>query len=201
MVSTFTPSKALEQPARGDDVGTWDTPVNGNMDIIDRSFGQTATIVLAGSDYVLASSEYQCVFIQLTGILTASVSVVLPQLGSFYVFQNLTTGGSGQGFQVILTTNVAFSHGIAAPPGAPFMINCDGIDTRYVGGPTVGVIVNHIGTSLPSWMQNCTVKPYLLCDGSGFSASLYPGLYKLIPAQVVPTVTAPTGQVALIRAG
>jgi hypothetical protein len=26
MASTFTPNIQLEEPARGDDVGTWDTP-------------------------------------------------------------------------------------------------------------------------------------------------------------------------------
>ena len=35
MASTFTPNIQLNEPARNDDVGTWDTPVNSNMTLID----------------------------------------------------------------------------------------------------------------------------------------------------------------------
>lgn len=70
MVSTFTTNKGLEKPGRGDQSGSWDTPVNNNSGIIDLSFGGVATILLTNSPVTLSSGQYQCVFLKFSGALT-----------------------------------------------------------------------------------------------------------------------------------
>jgi hypothetical protein len=37
-----------------------------------------------------------------------------------------------------------------------------------------------IGSSVPSWISECTVPPYLVCDGTAFSSAIYPSLAAII---------------------
>ncbi|MGY4370883.1 hypothetical protein ACVW1A_006948 [Bradyrhizobium sp. LB1.3] len=78
MVSTFTAKINLEEPARGDYVGTWDTPVNSNMTVVDLVAGGQTSITLKNSPVVLASAQYQCSVITFASTLTGSVSITFP---------------------------------------------------------------------------------------------------------------------------
>lgn len=178
-----TPNKALEQPARGSNVGVWDTPVNANMGIIDNSFGGVATIPLVATDVTLSPSQYQCTFITLTGALSANVSVIFPPVGSFYTIQNLTTNTSA--FQVTLKTT-AGGQVIGAPWGETVDIMTDTSHTRYKNFGRVGTYWDYAGSSTPAWVTLCSVPPYLMCDGGVFSSAIYPTLFTVLGGGVLP---------------
>ena len=176
MASTFTPNVQIEEPARGDDVGTWDTPVNGNMTLIDLIVGGIATIGLNNSNVVLAANQFQCRTITFNSTLTASVVITFPS--SFkkdYIIQNLCTGSSQ--FTITMGTTVAGSQAICCPPGQPFDMLNDGSNLKFKNfGPQIGGYWDYAGSSVPAWVSGCTVPPYLNCDGSVFSAVTYPAL-------------------------
>jgi hypothetical protein len=56
MPSSYTSNLAIEKPANGEQVGTWGTTVNDNMDIVDRLTSQVGSIVLTGTTHTLTTS-------------------------------------------------------------------------------------------------------------------------------------------------
>lgn len=182
----FTPNKNLEQPPRGSDVGTWDTPVNANMGVIDNSFGGTATIALTNSPVTLSPSQYQCMFINFTGTITANILISFPFVGSCYTVENQTVGN----FTVTLATTVAGSQVICAPPGEVTDIKTDG-NTGHVKFRNLGRIGTYedfaIATGVvPSWITGCTIPPYLYCNGAVFSSAAYPILTGMLGGTTLP---------------
>ena len=95
MVSTFSPNKNLELPAHGDDVDSWDVPVNADWTKIDTAFGGTTTInvVAASGTVALTSTQYTPPNIVFSGALTANVNYQLPTgVGGQWSFNNTTSG-------------------------------------------------------------------------------------------------------------
>jgi len=176
MASTFTPNVQIEEPARGDDVGTWDTPVNANSTLLDLILGGTATISLNNANVVLAANQFQCRTITFNSTLTGNVAITFPS--SFkkdYIIQNICTGSSQ--FIITLNTTAAGSQVICCPPGQPFDILNDGANIKFKNfGPQIGGYWDYAGSSVPAWVSGCSIPPYLNCDGSAFSAVTYPAL-------------------------
>lgn len=176
MVSTFTPNIQLEEPARGDQVGTWDTPVNSNMTLIDLVTGGTATIPVAGAGIVLATAQYQSKTIVFNSTLQASIIVTFPtSFTKSYEILNQTTGSSN--FTITLKTTAAGATAICVPPGEATEVMNIGASFYYKNLARVGTYWDYGGSSVPNWVSGCTVPPYLHCDGTAFSSATYPALY------------------------
>lgn len=178
MVSTFTPNIQLEEPARGDQVGVWDTPVNGNSVVIDRSIGGITTIALNNSPVVLSAAQFQSKTLIFNSTLTGNVAITFPT--SFTKSYEVLNGTTALAFTVTLTTTAAGGQVIAVPPGD--MIECynDGVNIKFKNLGRVGTYWDYAGSSMPSWVSGCTVPPYLNCDASPISSAAYPVLFSLI---------------------
>ncbi len=95
MVSTFTPNVQLEEPARGDYVGTWDTPVNANMTLIDLILGGKVSISGAAGNVTLAAAQFQSKTLTFSSTLLASITVTFPtSFSKSYEIYNTCTGSS-----------------------------------------------------------------------------------------------------------
>lgn len=184
MVDPTTVNKFLAQPTRGSDVGVWDSPVNGNMGIIDNSFGGVATVALTNSPVTLSSAQYQCAFIRLTGNITANIALTFPNVGSFYTIINDTTGSSA--FYVTMATTAAGGRLIGVPPGTMTDVMTDGTNARFRALPPVGTYWDYSGSSVPAWVSICTIPPYLNCDGTTFSSATYPALTDIFGSTTLP---------------
>ena len=95
MVSSYTPNKAIQKPARGDYVDTWDTPVNADWDIIDKAFGGTTSlnVTSVSGTVALTATQYQALILNITGTLTANVTYQVPStVGGQWIVKNGTTG-------------------------------------------------------------------------------------------------------------
>lgn len=180
-----TANKFLEQPARGSEVGVWDTPVNNNMGIIDNAFGGAVSVALTNSPVILSSAQYQCVFITFTGALSGNCAITFPVVGSFYTIQNLTSNTSA--FQVTLQTTAAGSQVIGCPWGEAFDIMTDASgNVKFRNMYRVGQMIDFVGSSVPAWVSNCTVPPLLNCDGTSFSSATYPILATILAGTTLP---------------
>lgn len=181
-----TPAKNLEQPARGSNVGTWDTPVNNNTGIIDAALGQSATVSVSAGSVVLAANQFQCSQIVLSSTLLASISITFPtSFTGFYTIDNTATGSSA--FIITLQTTAAGGRVICALPGETFEIFNDGTNIKYKSlGHRIGTYWDYAGSSVPSWVSGCTVPPYLNCDGTTFSSATYPALRAILGSSVLP---------------
>ena len=179
MVSTFTPNINLEQPARGDDVGVWDTPVNSNMSVTDLAVGGQTQIALNSSPVTLSAAQFQCKGLIFASTLTANVVITFPTSfqKSYEVF-NACTGSSA--FTVTLQTTVASGKAICVPPGEWIEMRTDSVNCTFRNLGRVGSYFDYAGSSVPNWVSGCTVPPYLNCDGSPISSSVYPVLFGLL---------------------
>jgi|SRR5215475_2838035 len=185
MASTFTTAIGLEKPARGDDVGTWDTPVNGNMNIVDAVAGQTATISLNNSPVVLSAAQFQCSRIVFNSTLTGSVSITFPtSFTKGYTIHHTCTGSSA--FTIQLLTTAAGGQIVGCPPGDAFQVWNDGTHLKFVNLGRVGSFCDYVGTTVPNWVSASTIPPYLNCNGGVFSSVTYPQLAIVLGGTTLP---------------
>ena len=180
-----TPNKFLREPANGSNLNVWDVPVNGNTTIIDNSFGGNAYVQLTNAPVSLSSGQYQNVFLTFYGANTVPIDVTIPHVGSFYKVQNLTTNASNY---VRITTGTGQIVGI--PPGENTEIFVDTASSapgvKYCSLDAVGTYWDYAGSSVPGWVDACTVPPYLNCDGTAFSSATYPILATILGGVTLP---------------
>lgn len=185
MVSTFTPNIQLEEPARGDYVGTWDTPVNANMTLLDLVIGGRTTISGAAGSVVLSAAQFQCKTITFNSTLLASIAVTFPtSFTKSYELYHTCTGSSA--FVITLQTTAAGGQVVCAPPGEITEVINDGTNIRFKNLGRVGEYWDYAGSSVPAWVSGCTVAPYLNCDASTFSSATYPQLATILGSTTLP---------------
>lgn len=186
MVSTFSPNIQLEEPARGDYVGTWDTPVNNNMTLIDLVAGGVTTISGSAGSITLSGAQFQCNNITFNSTLLASITVTFPtSFKKSYEVYNTCTGSSL--FTITLQTTAAGGQAICAIPGEVVGIWNDGTNIRYKSlGHRIGEYWDYAGSSVPNWVSGCSVAPYLMCNGGTFSSSTYPTLSNILGSTTLP---------------
>ena len=185
MASTFTPNINLEEPARNDDVGTWDTPVNNNMTLLDLVVGGIATIGLNNSPVVLSNAQFRASNITFNSTLTGSVTITFPT--SFtkpYTIGNLCTGSSA--FVITLQTTATGGQAICCPPQEFVDVFNDGTNIKFRNLGRIGAYWDYAGSSVPAWVTGCTVPPYLNCDGSVIASSIYTLLPSILGSSLLP---------------
>lgn len=172
----------LAVPGRGTDSGTWDIPVNGDFNSLDGHFGGVVTVGVTNVNVTLTSptgtptpgpgpTQAENAVVRLTGTLTGNVQVTLPLPGPI-IIENLTTGAFVVSFRAIGSGEI-----IATAQGTRKTIYNDGTNVRFVGGPDPGTEeLWGAYSAMPAWVTACTVKPYLLNDGSIYNFSDYPYL-------------------------
>lgn len=184
MVSTFTPNIQLEEPARGDQVGTWDTPVNNNMTLLDLIAGSVTAIALNNSPVVLSAAQFKSATITFNSTLTGSCAITFPtSFRKAYSVGNFCTGPSTT-FFVTLQTTAAGGQVIAIPPGEYVDVINDGSNMFFKNLDRVGSFRDFV--NFPWWVTACTVPPYLNCDGSAFSSAVYPQLAQILGGTTLP---------------
>jgi hypothetical protein len=177
----FTSNMQFEVPARGTFVGVWDTPVNGDFNIIDSAFGSVSAIALSNSPVALTDTQAQASVLRFSGVLTANVAVTIPStIRKFWIVENNTTGN----FVVTLTNGSGQVIGL--PPGDPVDVYSDGTDVKFRNLGRIGSYLDIASLSVPSWILACTTPPYLNCDGSAFSPVTYPYLTIILNSTLTP---------------
>lgn len=175
-----TANRALETPARGSLIGTWDVAVNGNSAILDAILGSTLALGLAsGGSVSLSATQAQSMALRFTGAIATDSAVNLPQPAT-YIVENLCTGAGD-----VLLQDSGGGEVIGLPKGRSFIFN-DGTNVRFIDSDPTGTFKMFYGATVPTWITKCTVQPWLPCDGSTFSAVTYPALNALLGGNTLP---------------
>lgn len=169
-----TTNRQLNTPARGDNVGTWDVPVNNNFTYIDQLFGAVTVVAVSSSNVTLSTSQCQNAIIRLTGTLSANIQIIFPTVAAIYTVENLTSGN------YYVTCGMASGAIVGVPQGIPTQIFTDGTDTKYWNTPLPGTFMDYAGSALPGWMSASTTTPWLICDGSAVSRTTYATLFNIL---------------------
>ena len=185
MSDPTTTNVLLAVPTRGSDVGTWDVPVNANSTAIDGFIGGVVSIALTNAPVTLSAPtgsvtpgagpyQSQNRILKFTGTLSGNVAVTLPMPGE-YTVQNLTTGNFVVTFVAVGAGNV-----VATPQGSVMKIWNDGTDVWLIKNQIPGALTFLGGVNaLPAWITSCTLRPFLLCDGTVYNYSTYGALGNL----------------------
>lgn len=186
----YTVNKYLNVPNTGDLVGSWGTTaVNANMSGLDGTLGGFATISLSSATTFALSlpagaatgltpgagpTQSQNALLKFTGTLSGNAVVQFTMPG-FYIVHNACTVGS---FYIKLSPSAGVGNSICAPPGRKVHVFFDGTDMDYVGMPETGsaLDLHQSATTIPAWISNCSVAPYLLKDGTVYNVATYPAL-------------------------
>lgn len=185
MTEPMTVNVGLIVPNTGDLVGTWGSAaVNPDFVALDGLFGGVQTISVSNVNVTLTSpagfiptpgggpTQSQNRVLRFTGALSGNVVVTLPLPGS-YIVENRTTGN----FLLSFISGTSPTEGVTAPPGETIEIYTDGSVVRFVNLARVGAMEMWAGIStIPAWVAGCSIRPYLLCDGSIFNVSDFPYL-------------------------
>ena len=137
MTSTYTSNKHLEQPALGDDINTWYTPLNTNFTTIDSALAGSTTITTLGSlssPYVYSATQAQMVPSQivLSGSITNATYFNIPNgIGGSWVFNTiLLTGSVALYIQNGTTTTSPSGAYINLPLGVTSTVYSDGTNWK-----------------------------------------------------------------------
>lgn len=153
MASTYSPSLRLELIGTGEQSGTWGDTTNTNLgSLIEQAITGYQSIAMVDSDYALSAlngspDESRNAVLKMTSIgsLSATRSVVIPNVEKTYTIHNATTGG--QSITVRTTTGV----GVTIRNGGTTVVYCNGTDTfvstTYMPVLTVGSLTLTSGTT------------------------------------------------------
>ena len=187
MSDPTTSNKLFATPSRGSDSGVWDLPVNGNSNALDGILGGVAALSFTSATTVLLTvpstgsvsagagpNQSENALLKFTGTLTGNI-VVQFTLPGFYIVHNQCTVGS---FFVQLQPAAGTGGGnaVGAPPGRKIHVFYDGTSMDYVNFSDPGTFLDMAVASTPAWMNACTVPPWLICDGSVYTSSVFPAL-------------------------
>ena len=90
---TATPNKGYPLPVVSGNPNIWGVLLNQGFGIVDSNLGGFTTVNCAGSSNVtITSVQAQNLIMQLTGILTGNIQVIMPAVGGFNILDNQTTG-------------------------------------------------------------------------------------------------------------
>lgn len=188
MPDPTTSNKLLLAPTRGSDSGTWDLPVNADWTALDGMLGGVTTIPLSTTTTILLTTpatgsvsasagpnQSQNACLILTGTLTGNVALQFT-LPGFYIINNQCLGN----FWVQLNPSTGTGNAITAPPGRKAHVFFDGANMDYVDTQEVGSFMDMAVATTPPWMTACSVAPWLICDGSLYTSSIFPALNALL---------------------
>lgn len=144
MVSTFTQNRSLEKPGNGDYVDTWNVPVNGDMSIIDKSFGGVLNLNATAGSALLTTSQYQNLILNVTGAMSASVTYTIPQnVGGQWIVRNATTDATGGPWTVTIASGGAGTY-VEIVRGKSVTVWSDGTNIRVIAPnvPSFGTVTS-----------------------------------------------------------
>lgn len=188
MAEPTTITQVYTVPSTGDLPGAWGTSaVNPNFVAIDGTFGGFTTIGLSSSTTLLLTnpgapspgagpnqSQNACIY--LTGTLTGNC-VLLLTTPRKYVFHNQCAGINSFFVQVQPAAGTGAGTAVGLPPGEKIELFYDGTNVDFVNlGRVSSAFDDHGATAYRPWMNACTVRPYLIKDGSVYNISNYTAL-------------------------
>lgn len=129
MADSFTTNKRLTKPANGDDVNTWNVPVNLDMDLLDTALGGVTSInaVAASGTITLTVTQYRPPILVISGALSADVNYQVPSgVGGLWTVWNATSGA-----HTVTISSAAGGATITLLQGYRTLVGTDGTATGF----------------------------------------------------------------------
>ena len=150
MASSYSTNSKLELITTGEKAGLWGTITNTNLQVLEQLSTGYLSLAVGGADVALAldngaTSNGKNIYIKLTGTLTGSRTVTIPDSAeSVMVFQDATTRESSGSIKTLTVKTVSGS-GVLIPSGATVLVYSDGTNVN-LGMKTKGYITINSST-------------------------------------------------------
>ena len=183
-------------PNTGDLPNLWGAnALNPDFVALDGFQGGVTTIAVSNAPITLSvpagfvatpsagPTQAQNAVLRFIGTVTTNLSVTLPMPG-YYILDTTAIGFASTG--LIVVRGVTATEFVTLPIGHVMHVYNDGAIVRFVNLIAPGLYQDYAGSSVPSWISNCSKPPFLLCDGSTFTAATYPILTSILGSNVLP---------------
>ena len=131
----YTPNRGYSLPTVAGDLNQWGVFLNQGTSIMDNNMGGQAFVNVAGAaDVTATAANAQNLVQSLTGVLTGDISYRLPNVGSFYIINNATTGA----YTLTIKTTAGGSNGVIVPQGTQLAVYSRGGNVWIFDGRTGG---------------------------------------------------------------
>ncbi len=155
MASTFTTRLGLEKITTGEKENTWGGLEQANQDLLDQFIAGVGSVAAGGSiDVTLIKSQWADSIIVFTGVLLASISIIMPTIEKRWLVKNAMTGS------FTLTFKRLSGSGVVVTQGAWAEIYGDGTDMQLAVEHLRGVtdlVVADGGTGVSTLTANGVV--------------------------------------------
>lgn len=182
MTEPTTVNQALIVPNTGDLVGAWGTAaLNPNFSSIDGLFGGIVSLSLSAATSITLTApagsitpsagpnQAQNFALSFSGTLSGNAVITLPLPGRYICYNKCTVGTSYIQLRAVGTGNL-----IGVPDGRPTTVWSDGTNVYFCDQAEVGSYMDLAMATTPSWFAGCSNLPYLICDGTVFTSSIFP---------------------------
>lgn len=134
MPSTYDSLLRLELQATGENATTWGTKTNNNLELIADAIAGSVSINMLDANVTLSAldavtDQSRKAVITLTGTLSATRNVIVPNVSKVYGISNATTGG------YTVTVKTAAGSGVAVPASTARFVYCDGTNVLALTSP------------------------------------------------------------------
>lgn len=170
MTDPTTNNKAFAQPIRGSDSGTWDLPMNLNTTYLDALMGGGYAVAMTSTNVTLTQVQANHLYFNITGVLTANLTLSFPAIGGLFIINNGTTGA----YTIVANTTASGSVGVTVPQSATSMVWLDGTNAyNALSNLPSGTNALFAQASAPAgWTQITTLNDYALRIVSGTGGGL-----------------------------
>ena len=176
MANTYSSSLRLIIQQTGTNQGTWGGYTNTNIaTLLEQAIAGVGAIAVSGSsNYTLtstngASDEARNAILNVTGTLTAAISIICPTESKAYIVKNGTTGGFS------ITIKTATGTGITVPAGYTTMVYCDGTNVvdavNYIDNVKVGTLITDTLSTAAITANTITANTQFVGPGTGLTGT------------------------------
>jgi len=129
MPSTYTTRIRLEKQADGENPNSWGAILNQNViDLVDEAIAAYTTVVVSSADVTLTandgtSDQSRSPFLELSGTVSASLNVIVPEKSKGYILNDKTTRQN----DAAITFKTGSGTGSTVPSGSRKMFFCDSV--------------------------------------------------------------------------
>ena len=97
MSSSPSPLLLLELMADGEDENSWGDKTNTNLQLIENAIAKQTSVVAGNVNITLTDTQYaddqsRCRCVNITGVLSADIELIVPQRTKDYLIRDQTTG-------------------------------------------------------------------------------------------------------------
>jgi hypothetical protein len=133
MPSTYTDKLRIERQATGENENTWGQIANRQWELLEQAIAGRLALAVSSADVTLSATngefdQARNAFLDVSGVLTANVAIIIPPQPKFYIVNNATSGA------FTLSLRVSGETPVEVPQGSIQIVVCDGTDVGLVNG-------------------------------------------------------------------